>query len=534
MKIGVLSDAHDNLPKVERQDIQDIMKLPASSKKLLKIVLVSAQKKKLKVYLVGGILRDFFLKRDKDNPDIDFCLKKGAINFARELSRKTKSGFVVLDKEHGAARLVKRIKDKVYTLDFTDFRGKTLEEDLARRDFTINAIVLELEKAFGSGDFTRSLIDPCSGRKDLKNKLIRAAGGKAFDEDPLRILRAFSFACIFGFKIDKQTLKLIKLKKKKLSGVSCERIRDELFKILDAPCAFDYLAALDKLKILKLIFPEIEMMRGVSQGPYHHLDVWEHTLETIRQLEIVIKELKNDRQAQDYLNQVVSSERKRRSLLKLAAFLHDIGKPRARRRREGKLIFHGHERMALGIVEDICRRLRLSNDELSALKRIVFCHLRPGYLADNEIITRRAKFRFFRDTANEAASVLLMAIADQRATRGPLTTKAGHEQHERVVWGLIREYFRKAKEKRPARLLTGDDLIRKFKLEPSPLIGKILREVEELQAIGRIKTRQEAFKIAEKLIFLSQKSPFDCAQGRQVKSHKSKAKDKKENYYVGH
>ncbi len=476
------------------------MKFSPTSRNLLKTIWVFAKKKKIKLYLVGGILRDIFLKRDKENPDIDFCLKKGAINFAKRLAKELKAGFVVLDKEHGAARLVKKIKDKTYTLDFTDFRGRTLEEDLLHRDFSINAMALELEKVFTHPNLDDLLIDPSRGREDLKHKLIRIVSKKAFDEDPLRILRAFSFACIFDFKIDKATLRLVKLKKNKLSQVSLERIRDELFKILDSPCAFDYLLALDKLKILKIIFPEIEMMRNVKQGPYHHLDVWEHTLETIKQLEGLIKERKNNQEIQDYLNEIISAERRRRALIKLGAFLHDIGKPKARRRKDGKTIFHGHERIALEIIENICQRLRLSNDELNALKRIVFCHLRPGYLADNEVISNRAKFRFFRDTANEAVSILLMAIADQRATKGPLTTKASRIRHEKAVSGLVKEYFRKKKEKKPVRLVNGDDLIQKFKLQPSPLIGKILREVEELQAIGRIKTKQDAFKIAGKFL----------------------------------
>jgi len=496
-----------------------ILLLRPEEKNLLKTIWVFAKKRKIKLYLVGGILRDILLNRNKDNLDIDFCLKKGAINFGRKLAKEIKAGFVVLDKEHGAARLVKKInpvrdyrvikkrrgvsngvKDKACTLDFTDFRGKTLEEDLLHRDFTINTLALELENVFTKDDLNNLLIDPCRGREDLNSKVIKAANKKAFDEDPLRILRAFSFACLFGFKIDKETLKLIKLKKNKLSRVSFERIRDELFKILDSSCAFDCLLTLDKLKILKIIFPEIELMRNVKQGPYHHLDVWEHTLETIRQLEGLIKELKNHTEVRSYLNEVISSERRRRALIKLGALLHDIGKPQARRRKNGKTIFHGHERIALEIVENITQRLRLSNDELNALKRIVFCHLRPGYLADHEVISSRAKFRFFRDTANEAVSILLIGIADQRATKGPLTTKASRIKHEMVVFGLIKEYFKRKKEKKPVRIINGDDLIRKFKLEPSSLIGKILREIEELQAIGKIKTKQEAFKIAEKFI----------------------------------
>jgi putative nucleotidyltransferase with HDIG domain len=475
-----------------------VFSIIAQEKKLLRAISALAKKKKIKLYLVGGYLRDIILKREKTNPDIDFCLKRQAINFGRELVKKIKAGFVVLDKERGCCRLVKRMNDKTYTLDFTDFRGKTLEEDLRHRDFTINALALELEKIFTPDNLNNLLIDPYRAREDLKSGLIRITNKKSFDEDPLRILRAFSLAAIFGFKIDKETIKLIRLKKKKLSGVSYERIRDELFKILDSVFAYEYLLALDKLKILKIIIPEIELMRGVGQGPYHHLDVLKHSLETVRQSELLMGEFKNNKEIRDYLNEAISGGRKRRSLLKLGALLHDIGKPKARRRKGGKTIFHGHERIGAEFTENITRRLRLSNDELNALEKMVFWHLRPGYLADIEEITPRAKFRYFRDTAREAVSILLISIADQRSTKGPLTTKRSRIRHERIVLDLIKEYFREKKKKKLPRLITGDDLIKKFKLQPSPLIGKILSEIDELQAIGKIKTKKEALEAARK------------------------------------
>jgi putative nucleotidyltransferase with HDIG domain len=241
-------------------------------------------------------------------------------------------------------------------------------------------------------------------------------------------------------------------------------------------------------------------MRGVKQGPYHHLDVWRHTLETIKQLEILLKELKKNRDIQDYLDEVISSERRRRALIKLGALLHDIGKPKAMRREDGKTKFHGHERIGLELTRDIARRLRLSNDELDSLQKMVFWHLRPGYLADNEEITPRATFRYFRDAAQEGVSILLISIADQRSTRGRLTSPASRIHHEKVALYLMRKYFRSRKEKRLPRLITGDDLIRKFKLTPSPLIGKILSETEELQAIGKIKTKKEALTAAKKFL----------------------------------
>ncbi|MCX7661381.1 MAG: hypothetical protein N2Z79_01695, partial [Candidatus Omnitrophica bacterium] len=169
-------------------------------------------------------------------------------------------------------------------------------------------------------------------------------------------------------------------------------------------------------------------------------------------------------------------------------------------RQDGKTKFYGHERIGLEIARGIAMRLKLSNAELDSLEKMILWHLRPGYLADNERITPRAIFRFFRDAAQEALSILLLSIADQRATQGPLTTQESLLQHEKVTFELIRQYFKRQREKKPKRLVNGYDLMRRFKLNPSPLIGKILKELEELQAIGRIKTKKDAYSVAERII----------------------------------
>ena len=465
----------------------------------------SSQKRKTQLFIVGGFLRDIILRRKSPNPDIDFAIKKNAIAFAAGLAKGLSAGFVILDKANGCARLVKKARDKVYTLDFTDFRGRDLEQDLSKRDFSVNALAVEL-KAFLQGSDDR-LIDPYHGLKDLASRTIRVINPQAYDDDPLRILRTFSLSCILNFKIEVKTLALVKKKRTKLRQVSFERVRDELFKILASPRSYEFLTKLDQYKILELIIPEIKAMYRLNQGPYHHLDVWRHTLETIRQLEKVIKNFARNqpacrigREIQDYLNKEISSGRHRYELLKLGGLVHDIAKPKTLRIEKGKVKFHGHERVGADMLQVCAQRLRLSNGEIAALRKMVLFHLRPGYLADNPVLTPRAKFRFFRDAAEESISILLISLADQRATKGYLTTQKSRQRHERVVRRLIKEYFQKKKERKPKRLVNGNDLIRCFKLEPSPLIGKILSEVEEAQAIGKIKTKKEALKIAKEVI----------------------------------
>ena len=467
---------------------------------ILKDVQRFARSKKIRLFLVGGILRDLLLGRRKDTLDLDFCLKSRAIDFGRLLSRRMRAGFVVLDAERGACRVVKITKRGMLTLDFTDFRGRTLEDDLLHRDFSINSMALSLEDAVSNHGLDDLLCDPLGGRDDLKRGIIKVVNKSAFKEDPIRILRIYSFSASLRFDIDKAALKLARLEKKNLARASGERVRDELFKILDSSSAARHFKALYKAGFLQEIFPEIIKMRGIGRGVYHHLDVLNHTLETIRQLDCLIESLGHDQRIRDYLDVEISVSRRRRALLKFGALLHDIGKPQAMRRKGRKIKFYGHERIGSGITDEIAKRLKLSNDEIHSLSKMVLWHLRPGYLAGIKKISPHALFRYFRDTGREALSVLILSLADQQATCGPKVTAAFKARYELTVLELIEEYFRRQQEKKLPRLLNGDELIKKFKLKPSPLIGKILSEIGELQAVGSIKTKKEAFARAKGLI----------------------------------
>jgi poly(A) polymerase len=389
-------------------------------------------------------------------------------------------------------------KDKksnlLFTFDFVDFRGKDLKEDLLKRDFTVNALALPIP-------FTSKtrLIDYQRGRQDLKNKVVRASNPAVFDDDPLRVLRAFSMSAIFGMKIDPGTLRLIRKKKDLLSSVAGERVRDELFKIFDSPESWRTLLRMDKEGVLQIVIPQVRVMHHVRQGGYHHLDVWGHSLETVKKLDLLLGRIAGQKDCVAYLDEAISGDRRRRALIKLAALLHDIGKPEAFEVKQGKTMFHGHERIGRQIADTVSDKLKLSTREKFALDTIIFWHLRPGYLGDNETLTERAVFRYFRDTGEEAASVLLVSVADQRATRGPMATLKSRRRHERISFELLRRYFEQKKQAPFIRLISGNDLIGKLKLTPGPVFSKILSAVEEAQAEGQIKTKAEALVFAKKV-----------------------------------
>jgi putative nucleotidyltransferase with HDIG domain len=254
-----------------------------------------------------------------------------------------------------------------------------------------------------------------------------------------------------------------------------------------------------KVKILDKIIPQIRVMYGVTQGPYHHLDVFKHSLEALSQLEKLFEELSLNQKVQGYLKEELVVNRSRQSLIKLGALLHDIGKPLAKRKKEGKTVFYGHERLGKEITKNISEMLKLSTKEKFALEKLIFWHLRPGYLTEGLAPTKRAVFRFFRDAGEEGVAILLIGIADQRSTRGPLTKGADRKHHEKVVMDLIDYYFKKQEKKPFVRLIDGNDLIKELKLTPSPIFTKILREVEEAQVEGSIKTKKQALDLARKV-----------------------------------
>ncbi len=457
------------------------------------------------VYLVGGFIRDLFLGRKKANPDLDFAVSSQAVKLGRALARKLGCGFVVLDEEHGSCRVIYKEGDTYCNFDLTDFRGSTtlttsgrdISEDLLLRDFTINSLAADLRRIQPARRIEDILIDKSSAVKDIKRKIIRVVSGDSLVDDPLRILRAFSLSAALDFKIEPGTERLIRKYKDKLCSSAFERITEELFKILNSGNAFRTFKHMDRAGVLEQIFPEIKPMRRLNQGPYHHLDVYQHSLETLKQMERLLPDLKSERDIQDYLDGVISGVRTRRALLKLAAFLHDVGKPVSKRRIKDKICFHGHEKTGRNIVRVISERLRLSADERGALDRIIFWHLRPGYLADMVRLSRKAVYRFFRDTKDEAVSVLLLSISDQRSTRGPLTRGENRRHQEQVCLDLSREFFLRGKEKVVPKLVDGFELMRHFKLPPGPHIGELLEKIKEAQNIGRIASKTEAFKLAE-------------------------------------
>ncbi|MFA7114276.1 MAG: HD domain-containing protein [Candidatus Omnitrophota bacterium] len=448
------------------------------------------------IWLVGGAVRDFLLHGASGIYDFDFCLSHDTLIFVKKITRILKAKWIVLDDKQQSYRVIVRHKDKIYTYDFSALRAKDIKGDLALRDFTINALAIDI------ADKHSAIIDVTNGLKHLRAGKLEVSYEKVFRDDPLRILRTFSMMARFGFKPTNGILELIRLDAKRLRRISGERIREEILKIFSSENVYKIICLMDRLLVLDVLFPYITESRGLEQGIYHHLPVWAHSMETLKQFERLLnsKRVQHDSDLKIYLNDVFAANRPISTYIKIACLLHDIGKPRAMRKVNNRTKFHTHEKIGRDLAERMLTKLKFSVKERDLIQKLIFWHLRPGYLADQKEPTDRAVYRFFHDTADYGIAVILVSLSDWRATCGPAIDKVKRRSHERVMLNLIDQKLIFDKKKPLVKLIDGRRIMKEFKLTPSPLVGKLLSAVREEQSLGNITTKTQAFEFARKCL----------------------------------
>lgn len=459
---------------------------------LIAIVEDIAKRSKIKVYIVGGYLRDTLLNKVNIS-DVDFVVYGDAKKTAKQFAKKVNGSFVELSEAFKIYRVV--CKDGGIC-DFSKGRGKKIEDDLVKRDFTVNALAKDASK--------NVLIDVCGGLKDIKNGVIReTAGKKVLKDDPIRLLRAVRFSAALNFKLHSKTVEHIKELSVLISKPAKERVRDELFKIFETTDSVAYIILLDKLKLFDKIFPIVKDMKGVSQPGFHHLDVFGHSIESLRRLEEIYKTL--DFSLSEEIKRLIrekingrTGQTDRKSFLKLIALLHDSGKPKTKSKDKKGTHFYNHELVGAENFKKIGRQLKLSNEEIDNGMTVIKCHLRTGYLSGLKKISKKAVYKFLRDTGELAVEVLLLSWADRLSARGVKVDKKTLSIHKKVIENLFKAYYNSLSEKKVTPLLNGHELMKEFKLSPSPLIGKLLEKVKEARGTGKIKTKEEAFKYIAK------------------------------------
>jgi poly(A) polymerase len=438
------------------------------------------------VVLVGGIVRDALLGRR--DADVDLAVPAGALALAERLAARLGATAVVLDAERGAAR----VAGPGLQLDLNDFRAPTLAGDLAERDFTVNALAVELETLLASG--RAAIVDPTGGVADLRARRLRPPGPRVIAADPLRALRAVRLEATHGLRLTPAAARLVRAAAPALPFVSAERVRDELVALLRLAATGRAVRRADALGLLEAILPEIGPMRGVPQPAPHRFDVLEHSLRAVEACDRVLARASSLTPFGDelaaHLAEPVGGGLDRAAVLKLAALLHDVAKPQTRRRVAGRVRFFQHDLIGAARAREIGQRLKLPERSVAVLERLVRHHLRPMHLAQAGEVTRRARYRFYRDLGPDTRDLLLLSLVDAAAVTGasPLAVwrRAG------LIHDLLGGWAEAESVAAAPPLLRGQDVMERFDLPPGPAVGHLLARAREAQDLGLVRSREEA------------------------------------------
>jgi len=445
-------------------------------------------------WVVGGAVRDAALRREVT--DLDLAVAGDPAAAAKAIAREGGGHAFELSAEFGTWRVA--AAGQAWQVDVTVLRGETIEADLAERDFTVGAVAVPL--AGGQP------LDPCGGMADLEKGFLRAVGERSFAADPLRLLRAPRLAAELGLAIDAGTLELALAEAPRAAEPAGERQLEELRRLLGGPDPLRGLGLLDELGVTAVVLPELEALKGVEQGPNHHLDVHGHTLAVLEhtlEIEADLDRFAGERAAEAaaLLAEPLADGMTRGTALRFGALLHDIGKPATRGERDGYVTFIGHDRDGAKIVGGLCRRLRASRKLTQHLRALTLHHLRLGFLVHEAPLPPRRIHEYLRATEPVAADVTLLTVADRLSARGggPFATEGAIEAHLALARQMLAAALDWRRDGPPAPLLGGDELAAELGIPEGPELGELLAELEAAQYAGEVGSRGDAVEHARKL-----------------------------------
>jgi poly(A) polymerase len=452
-------------------------------------------------WVVGGAVRDELLGRPVR--DVDLAVRGDPEPLARQLAARLRGPVFQLSEAFGAWRVVERRRGRVW--DLSPLQGDTIEEDLRRRDFTVNAMARPVDLAASTElATTGELLDPLGGRADLDGRILRVLSSAAYQSDALRPLRLARFASELGFKPDPETERLTRAAAPRVPEAAGERIFGELRRLVIADGVLEGLTLADRLGLLRAVLPELADLHDVEQGRYHHLDVYGHTIEVLESL-IELERRPEEAFGADaarlarVLAEPLADELTRGQALRFGALLHDIGKPATRGvLADGRITFMGHDSVGEEMVRALCRRLRTSERFSRFLEALTRHHLVLGFLVHERPLDRRDVYRYLTRTAPVEVEVTVLSCADRLGTRGRKADEATTAHLE-----LARELLPAAldwREQGPPRLpLRGDELIRELGIAPGPAVGRLLAELAEAAYAGEVGSREQAVELARRL-----------------------------------
>lgn len=463
------------------------------------------------IYIVGGAVRDALLRQPIK--DVDIAVPDGGIALARRIANGLGGAFFALDADRDVGRAIIETPDGRLSIDVAGFRGDSLEADLRDRDFTINALAVDLR-----GDLNQ-VIDPTGGTNDAIARRIRRCNPEAISRDPIRTLRAVRQSVQFGFRIEAETLKDIRANASRLLDTSIERVRDELFKLLALSKPGAALRVTDRLGLLTMIFPELEPLHGLKQHQAHAYDAWNHTLavvdsfnnilsvisprrtdSTVAQFTLGMVAVGLDRfrhQLQAHFGKSWSDERPHRALLMLAALLHDVGKAMVEPKMDenGQPRFRGHETVGADAIVERVESLHLSRAETERVVALVRYHMGSALWLDD--LTPVAIYRYWKQMGEAGIDLIFLTLADYLGAVG-----ARYDQDlwlklvERAQVLLAAWYDDRQRLVEPPALINGNELIKALGLTPGPVVGDLLERIREAQVSGEVVSADDALRFA--------------------------------------
>ena len=462
------------------------------------------------LYLVGGVVRDYFLHNPSH--DIDFVVKSGALKAAKTCADRLNGAYYALDAGRGTGRALIELHGERIILDFATLAAGDIQADLALRDFTINALAIDVHDP-------EKLIDPLNGREDLKEGVLRPCSAASFISDPIRTIRAVRFKQRLNLKMERSTEELIRIAAPGLTAISAERKRDELFAVFESRGIKQSCQLMQDFQVWDQVFPLLGRLDQLNDVPRHFHSLKGHTLAVLNYCQEFTAyitdrnyemdspfvrsggEVLDDFRAElsDYLAHPIHPQRQYDGLLYLAVLYHDLSKTEIEAQEvNGKVGFPNHAEKSADLFAGTRAHWALSRDEFQFVDRIIRNHTLPADIQDTENgDSRRALHRFYQRAGSAGVLVAIFHLADILATYEEGLTDARWEKARKTCRALLGGWFRNYDQiVAPPPLLTGDELMREFNLKAGPQIGRLLAKIQEEQAAGTICDKRMAFDYA--------------------------------------
>ncbi len=440
------------------------------------------------IYLVGGTVRDYYMGLDSTDRDI-IVMDEEAREFALKLAELFEASFVPLDEENKIYRIV--LADKINCIDVTNPVGDSIEKDLMRRDLTINAIAVNIR--------TGEIIDISGGVTDIRNKCINYVNELNFVDDPLRLLRVYRFQALYGFSLAPETINAVCKYSDLIHKPAVERINYEILKLFSGEYAHIALENMNKTWILEEIFPFVNELKQVPPNSHHHLDLFHHSIETVKQVQNLYSEASDE--VKEHLNRVDFGGFSRLAHLKLAAFMHDIGKFSTWTIEEGKHRFIKHDDVGAKMSVKILKDLHCSNKQIDYISSMIKYHIYPSHVMTSPQITEKIMMRYVRKMDKNSIDAIILAQADRLSARGPEITDEIVERNITSLNMLLRFYLEARETLKPLpKLLSGNDVMDILNIKPSRKLGEIMEALHEAQVSGDVITREHAVEFVKKLV----------------------------------